>query len=174
VATQSIAIKDDLGGYRPSWSDSEPMNLDFENGTTTDWEARGGSFFNQPIRNPVGAGNKPNIHQQGEYWIGSSEVGTDNAMGTMTSKAFVLQHPWISFQIGGGESKETRVELVDANTDMVLYTANGKNNDTLERIAVDASAWKNKAIKIRLVDENRGSWGHISFDDFRTHDKSVK
>ncbi|MFM7516384.1 MAG: FG-GAP repeat domain-containing protein [Pirellula sp.] len=174
LATQSIAIKDDLGGYRPSWSDAEPMNLDFENGTTTDWEARGGAFFNQPVRNPVGADRKPNIHQQGEYWIGSSEVGTDNAMGTMTSKAFVLQHPWISFLIAGGESKETRVELVDAKTDLVLHKAYGRNDDTLERITVDASAWRDKAIRIRLVDENRGSWGHISFDDFRTHDKSIK
>ncbi len=174
LATQSIAIKDDLGGYRPSWSDSEAMNLDFENGSTTDWENRGGAFFNQPIQNPLGAGNKPNIHQQGEYWIGSSEVGTDNAMGTMTSKAFVLQHPWISFLIGGGESKETRFELVDAASGQVLHTAYGKNDDTLQRVVVDASGWKGKAIRIRLVDENRGSWGHISFDDFRTHESQPK
>lgn len=174
LATQSIAIKDDLGGYRPSWSDSEAMNLDFENGSTTDWENRGGAFFNQPIQNPLGAGNKPNIQQQGEYWIGSSEVGTDNAMGTMTSKAFVLQHQWISFLIGGGESEETRIELVDAASGQVLHTAYGKNDDTLQRVVVDASGWKGKAIKIRLVDENRGSWGHISFDDFRTHESQPK
>lgn len=174
LATQSIAIKDDLGGYRPSWSDSEAMNLDFENGSTTDWENRGGAFFNQPIRNPVGAGNKPNIRQQGEYWIGSSEVGTDNAMGMMTSRPFLLQHPWVSFLIGGGESKETRMELVDAASGQVLHTAYGKNDDTLQRVVVDASGWKGKAVRIRLVDENRGSWGHISFDDFRTHDSQPK
>lgn len=174
LATQSIAIKDDLGGYRPSWSDSEAMNLDFENGSTTDWENRGGAFFNQPIRNQVGAGNKPNIRQQGEYWIGSSEVGTDNAMGMMTSRPFLLQHPWVSFLIGGGESKETRMELVDSASGQVLHTAFGKNDDTLQRVVVDASGWKGKAVRIRLVDENRGSWGHISFDDFRTHDSQPK
>jgi hypothetical protein len=95
-------------------------------------------------------------------------------MGTMTSKAFVLQHPWISFLIGGGESKETRIELVDAASGQVLHTAYGKNDDTLQRVVVDASGWKGKAIKIRLVDENRGSWGHISFDDFRTHESQPK
>jgi hypothetical protein len=174
TASKSIPIKDELGGYRPAWSDSESMNLDFENGETTDWEARGGAFFNQPIRNSEGAGNKPNIHQQGQYWIGSSEVGTDNAMGAMTSRAMVLQHPWVSFLVGGGDSKETRVELVDATSEQVLHTTHGKNDDTLHRVTVDASAWQGKAIRIRLVDENRGSWGHISFDDFRTHEKEPK
>lgn len=174
VATKSIAIIDDLGGFRPAWSESEAMNVEFENGSTIDWEARGGAFFNQPIHNPVGNGNKSNIHQQGEYWIGSSEVGTDNAMGTMTSRAFVMQHGWLSFLIGGGESKETRVELMDALSGQVLHTEHGKNDDSLKRVVVDAAAWKGRAIRIRLVDENRGSWGHISFDDFRTHETAPK
>ncbi|MFZ4080584.1 MAG: FG-GAP repeat domain-containing protein [Pirellula sp.] len=174
VATKSIAIKDDLGGFRPAWSESEAMNMEFENGSTIDWEARGGAFFNQPIHNPVGNGNKSNIHQQGEYWIGSSEVGTDNAMGAMTSRAFVMQHGWLSFLIGGGESKETRVELMDALSGRVLHTEHGKNDDNLKRVVVDAAAWKGRAIRIRLVDENRGSWGHISFDDFRTHETAPR
>ncbi len=174
VATKSIAIKDDLGGFRPAWSESEAMNMEFENGSSIDWEARGGAFFNQPIHNPAGNGNKSNIHQQGEYWIGSSEVGTDNALGTMTSRAFVMQHGWLSFLIGGGESKETRVELMDAASGQVLHTEHGKNDDSLKRVVVDAAAWKGRAIRIRLVDENRGSWGHISFDDFRTHETAPK
>jgi hypothetical protein len=145
------------------------MNLDFENGSTVDWQTTGGAFFNQPIQNPTGASDKSHIHQQGEYWIGSSEVGTDNAMGAMTSRAFILQHPWVSFLIGGGESKETRVELIDAGTGQVLHTEHGRNDDSLKRVSLNAEAWKGKAIRIRLIDENRGSWGHIAFDDFRTH-----
>jgi hypothetical protein len=169
VANRSIAIKDSIGGFRPAWSDSEAMNLDFEIGSTLDWQTTGGAFFNQPIQNPTGASDKSHIHQQGEYWIGSSEVGTDNAMGAMTSRAFILQHPWVSFLIGGGESKETRVELIDAGTGQVLHTEHGRNDDSLKRVSLNAEAWKGKAIRIRLIDENRGSWGHIAFDDFRTH-----
>jgi fructan beta-fructosidase len=95
-------------------------------------------------------------------------------MGAMTSRAFVMQHGWLSFLIGGGESKETRVELMDALSGRVLHTEHGKNDDNLKRVVVDAAAWKGRAIRIRLVDENRGSWGHISFDDFRTHETAPK
>lgn len=170
VASKSIAIKDEVGGYRPAWTDSEVMNLDFENGTTADWEPRGGAFFNQPILNPTGNGQKSNIHQQGQYWVGSAEVGTDNAMGTMTSRPFLVQHAWLSFLVSGGDSRETRVELLDASNGQVLHTEHGKNDDSLKRVVLDAATWKGKALQIRLVDENRGAWGHIAFDDLRTHD----
>jgi hypothetical protein len=150
------------------------MNLDLETGSSIDWQARGGAFFNQPIRNPTGPGNKANIQQQGDYWIGSSEIGTDNAMGTMTSHPFILQHRWISYLVGGGQSKETRVELLDHSSGQVLHTQHGNNDDTLNRVFIDAAKWHGKAIQIRLVDESRESWGHISFDDFRTHDQEPK
>lgn len=174
VASKSVAIQDDRGGFRPAWTESEAMNLDLETGSSIDWHARGGAFFNQPIRNPTGAGNKANIQQQGEYWIGSSEIGTDNAMGTMTSNPFILQHRWISYLVGGGQSKETRVELLDHSSGQALHTQHGSNEDTLTRVIIDGAKWHGKAIQIRLVDESRESWGHISFDDFRTHDQEPK
>jgi hypothetical protein len=107
---------------------------------------------------------------QGEYWIGSSEIGTDVAMGTMTSKPFRLTKPILSFLIGGGESSLTRLEIVDSQSQKVLHTEHGRNRDTMHRVVVESKDWVGKAIEVRLVDESREGWGHIQFDDLRLHD----
>ena len=172
VAERAIPIADSIGGFRPAWSDTEPMNFDFETGSTLDWETLGGAFFNQPIQgDTVAARGGAKTMQQGEFWIGSSEVGTDVAMGTMTSRPFKLQHPWISFLIAGGESKDTRVEIVDASNGTVLHSESGKNSDSLARVAIDAKSWQGKPIQVRLIDASRNAWGHIAFDDLRTHNE---
>lgn len=172
IAEHSLPIKDAIGGYRPAWSASESMNMDFERGDTTDWATSGGAFFNQPIQgDTVAVRNKDSKSMHlGEYWIGSYEVGTDVAMGEMVSRPFKLTHPWLSFLIGGGSVPECGLEIIDPATGMVLGTYHGKQNDTLERIAVDGRSWVGRPIQIKLFDRSRDAWGHINFDDLRLHD----
>lgn len=171
VARESILINDPLGGFRPAWSKSEPMNMDFETGDLRDWKGLGGAFFNQPVIGDVVAarGKGEKSGQQGEHWIGSSEIGTDVAMGTLTSRPFLLNQPYLSFLIGGGDSPQTRVELVDQATQKVLHSERGKNSDTMDRRVIDAKEWLGKSIYVRIVDESREGWGHIQFDDLRFH-----
>ena len=172
VAESLIAITDDFGGLRPAWSSTESMNFDFETGDLRDWQAFGGAFFNQPVQgDTVAARGKGEVSgQQGEYWIGTSEIGTDVAMGTMTSKPFRVTKPFLSFLIGGGESALTRLEIVDSQTQKVLHTEHGRNSDTMLRVVIESKEWNGKAIEVRLVDESREGWGHIQFDDLRLHD----
>ena len=172
VAESLVAITDDFGGHRPAWSSTESMNFDFETGDLRDWQAFGGAFFNQPVQgDTVAVRSKGQVSgHQGEYWIGSSEIGTDVAMGTMTSKPFRLTKPFLSFLIGGGESTLTRLEIVDSQSQKVLHTEHGRNRDTMHRVVVESKDWVGKAIEVRLVDESREGWGHIQFDDLRLHD----
>jgi hypothetical protein len=172
VAESLIVIADDFGGHRPAWSSTESMNFDFETGDLRDWQAFGGAFFNQPVQgDTVAVRSKGQVSgHQGEYWIGSSEIGTDVAMGTMTSKPFRLTKPILSFLIGGGESSLTRLEIVDSQSQKVLHTEHGRNRDTMHRVVVESKDWVGKAIEVRLVDESREGWGHIQFDDLRLHD----
>jgi hypothetical protein len=172
VAESLVAITDDFGGHRPAWSSTESMNFDFETGDLRDWQAFGGAFFNQPVQgDTVAVRSKGQVSgHQGEYWIGSSEIGTDVAMGTMTSKPFRLTKPFLSFLIGGGESSLTRLEIVDSQSQKVLHTEHGRNRDTMHRVVVESKDWVGKAIEVRLVDESREGWGHIQFDDLRLHD----
>lgn len=171
LGRESIRIEDSLGGFRPAWSKTVPMNFDFEAGSLQDWKGLGGAFFNQPVFGDTVAarGKGEKSGHQGDYWIGSSEIGTDVAMGTLTSLPFLVSHPYVSFLIGGGESTKTRVELVDGETNTVLHIERGRNSDTMDRRIVDAQAWVGKAIYVRIIDESREGWGHIQFDDLRLH-----
>ena len=110
----------------------------------------------------------------GEYWVGSSEVGTDVAMGEMVSHPFKLTHPWLSFLIGGGSGTECGLEIIDPASGKVLSIYHGKQNDSMERIAVDGRSWVGRPIQIRLYDRSRDGWGHINFDDLRLHDSEPK
>lgn len=171
LARESIRIEDPIGGFRPAWSNTEPMNFDFESGDLRDWKGLGGAFFNQPVFGDTVAarGKGEKSGQQGQYWIGSSEIGTDVAMGTLTSRPFLLSQPFLSFLVGGGESPATRIELVDGDTNTVLHTERGRNSDTMERRFIDAQAWVGKSVYVRIIDESREGWGHIQFDDLRLH-----
>ncbi len=188
VATASVSIDDALGGFRPAWSVSskgsapansdpaiielEAMNVDFETGDLRDWTARGGAFFNQPIQGDAVRARRKDMasNHQGQYWIGSYEVGGDVAMGTMTSRPFRVTHPWISFLLAGGSGNATGCELIDVSDGLVLQTMRGGDTETLKRAVINAQEWMNKTIAIRLIDNGREGWGHVNFDDFRMHD----
>jgi hypothetical protein len=171
VAEEAIAIDDSLGGFRPAWSATEAMNVDFETADLRDWTPLGGSFFNQPVEGDTIAARQKEVssQHQGKYWIGSMEIGGDVAMGTLTSRPFRVNHPWISFLIGGGSGNDVGCELVEYPSGTLLQTVRGSDSDTLKRVTIDATAWKGKSISIRLFDRSRDGWGHVNFDDFRLH-----
>lgn len=176
IAENTIAIKDNIGGFRPAWGTDTPMNMDFETGDLRDWEATGASFFNQPVKGDTVSlriKDAKSLHQ-GDYWVGSSEIVTDVGLGTLQSKPFKISKPWVSFLFAGGASTECRIEIVDHSTGKTLYQYSSNNVDTLQRVVVDSKNWSNKAVFVRLVDNNRESWGHVNFDDLRLHDEEPK
>ena len=60
-----------------------------------------------------------------------------------------------------------RLELVDYATGSVLLSATGNNNETLERKSWDVKSYNQKYAFIRAVDEEKGGWGHLNFDDIK-------
>ena len=99
----------------------------------------------------------------------------DAGVGTLTSTAFKVTHPYASFLIGGGEAPSTRVEVVqladDGAEESVVFSAGGSNREQMRRVAVDLRALQDESIVVRVVDENPSGWGHLNFDDFRFHDE---
>ena len=63
----------------------------------------------------------------------------------------------------------TRVEI-DGTDGKPIFQTTGANFESLQRIAVDLSAHVGESVRIRIVDEATGGWGHVNFDDFRFHD----
>jgi putative membrane-bound dehydrogenase-like protein len=160
-------------GIKPVGADGQPLNLDFENGTLKDWTATGDAFVKQPVKGDAVAARRPDMKSKhaGTYWIGSLEGGTDEATGALTSVSFKVTQPWASFLVGGGGSDKTRVEVLakDGAKETIVGQASGQDKEDMARTAVDLRKYQGKEIFVRVIDQGRGGWGHINFDDFVFH-----
>ena len=163
-------------GRSPQTPAGTDLNLGFELGKLSGWTATGDAFRGQPVDRDGIARRWPGqtSGKIGKYFIGGYEIVGDKGVGTLTSQWFDITAPYGSFLVGGGSLPETRVELrVRPNGDAeprVLLTARGENREAMRRVAVDLRSVQGQQMSIRLVDESRGGWGHLNFDDFRFHD----
>src|SRR5690606_28811955 len=121
-----------------------------------------------PVKGDTVAARRKDMksEHQGEYWVGGYEKHGDAAVGTLRSVPFRVTHPWATFLVGGGQHPETRVELVNADTNEAFYQVAGRDRENMHRVVVDLRAQQGKRMFIRLVDEHRGGWGHVNFDNF--------
>jgi putative membrane-bound dehydrogenase-like protein len=164
------------GGYPARAADGRVLNLDFETGDLRDWQRTGTAFDKQPIKgDTVHARRSDSISgHAGEYWVGTYENNGDGLQGTLTSDPFPVSHPWASFLVGGGTHELTRVEIVRADTEDVVFQAHGLDNEEMRRVAVDLRELVGKKIFLRVVDQIGTGWGHINFDHFRFHDREPR
>src|SRR5947207_2956428 len=159
-------------GVLPLGADGKPLNLDFEEGSLKDWRAEGKAFEKQPSRGDTVYSRRQDMksEHQGDYWIGTYEVFGDDATGTLTSVPFKVMHRYASFLVGGGSTELTRVELVRADNQEVIFKISGLETENLRPVVVDLQAQTGSEIFIRVIDHQIGHWGHINFDNFRFYD----
>jgi putative membrane-bound dehydrogenase-like protein len=166
------------GGVLPTDETGKPLNLDFEKGTLEDWTVTGDAFADQPINGDAVHARRADMRsgQAGNFWVGTYERKNDPATGTLASRPFKVTHPYASFLVGGGYHLDTRVELIRQDTGKAFFQASGDKvpstdgTEEMHRVVADLSAVRGQMIIVRLVDQNRGHWGHINFDDFKFHD----
>ncbi|HUG66454.1 MAG TPA: PVC-type heme-binding CxxCH protein [Pirellulaceae bacterium] len=172
VATAGVIQPAAADGIKAQAADGRVLNLDFETGTLADWTASGNAFAGQPIKGDTVAKRRSDMRSAhaGEYWIGGFELHGDSRTGTLTSAPFVVSQPYATFLANGGQHEQTRVELVRQDTGTVFYKIAGTNSETMRSVVVDLRAHVGKEIRIRLVDEHAGGWGHLNFDHFRLHE----
>ena len=86
-------------GIKPVGADGQLLNLDFEDGTLKDWKAEGKAFVRQPIKGDTvfKRRNDMKSDHQGQFWIGTFEVGGDDLTGTLTSIPFKVTQPYLMF-----------------------------------------------------------------------------
>lgn len=102
----------------------------------------------------------------------SSFHGGDSSIGTLTSPVFMITKPFLCFQIAGGRSHATRVELVIGGR--VLQQASGDDTEILKWVSWDVASLVGLGAQLRVVDEATGGWGHISVDHFVMTDRPVR
>lgn len=130
---------------------------DFGKWTTT------GQAFRRPRSGTMGGQNAVS------GFLGSGLVNSydpdDASAGTLTSPRFPIDHKYLSFLIGGGESAACAVQLKVEGK--VVLSATGKNNETLSRVEWEVSKWRGQEAVIEIVDKSSSGWGHILVDDIR-------
>jgi len=150
----------------------EAPNIGFEKGTLDGWTQTGTVWSKGPISgDTVAARGRGNSNHHGKFWVGGYEVWiSDEAQGTLTSSPFKVTHPWATYRIGAGPHPQTRVEILDASSGQVIHQASGRGEiEDMAVNTVDLSKHLGKMIRVRLVDEHSGHWGHLNYDDFRFH-----
>ncbi|MEZ0612171.1 PVC-type heme-binding CxxCH protein [Fibrella sp. WM1] len=158
----------------------KPLNLNVETGTLADWTATGDAFANSIVSqddpSPVHE-KEMHIGFSGKHFLSSG--GTTNAKltGTLTSVPFTVTQPFAAFMVSGGALQDTRVEIVQASTNKVIFHSTGQGRATLQPVVVDLQPYLNQEIFIRIIDNETGisqipyiphdKWAHINFDDFQ-------
>lgn len=157
----------------------QALNLGFEDGTLAGWTATGEAFAQGPLRGDLvylRTNAQRSLHE-GTFWVSSGEAASPQATGTLTSGVFTVTQPFAAFRVAGGALKDTRVELVDAETNTVVFEITGNNHPTLRPVVVDLTAQQGRRVFLRLIDQETGvstipyipdnEWAFLSFDDFR-------
>lgn len=158
--------------------DGQTLNLNFETGTLKDWTATGDAFTNPLVSQDPSPVHEKDMHIgfEGKYFLSSGGNTNYKLTGTLTSVPFKVRHPFAAFRVSGGALQDTRVELVLAGTNEVIYHITGQGRATLQPAVVDLQPYLNKEIFIRIIDNETGisqipyipndKWAHINFDEF--------
>ncbi|MEC7557581.1 MAG: DUF1553 domain-containing protein, partial [Planctomycetota bacterium] len=134
---------------------------DFEGGNYGKWTMTGQAFGPKPA--PGTLPNQMNV----SGFRGSGLVNTffnrDKTVGTLTSPKFKIKRKRIAFLVGGGNHPgRTCIQLLVG--DKVVRTTTGRNNELLQWSSWDVAPWSGKTVRIRIVDQVTGGWGHINVD----------
>lgn len=169
--------KETVAGQLPV-KDGKPLNLNFETGNLNDWTATGDAFTKGLISEEPSPLHEKEMHIGfgGKYFITSGGTVNAKLTGTLTSVPFKVTQPYAAFKVSGGALQDTRVEILLAGTDSVIYHITGSGRATLQPAVVDLQPYLNKEIFIRIIDNETGisqipyipndKWAHINFDDF--------
>ncbi|GEM49095.1 glycoside hydrolase family 32 protein [Deinococcus cellulosilyticus] len=152
---------------------SEPTGVvfaDFEGPTYGDWVATGDAFGTGPAQGAL-PGQSPVTGFKGKGLV-NTFLNFDQGTGTLTSPEFLINKPFITFLMGGGNHPgETAMNLlVDGK---VVRSATGQDSEALRAKFFDVADLKGKKAKLQILDTHTGGWGHINVDHIMFTDAVV-
>ena len=142
---------------------------DFASGTYAQWTAGGRAFGSRPAKVGEFTHGLPVQGAVGSYLVDSYLDNSDTATGTLTSKPFVIDRPYITFLVGGGNSKAERLNLLVDGA--VVRSISGRNSETLTPGYWNVRDLAGKTAQFQIVDAGTGGWGHILVSDLVFADK---
>jgi sucrose-6-phosphate hydrolase SacC (GH32 family) len=164
--TKFVADKDSVLKPTPEFVPDGKIIANFEGETYGDWKVTGDAFGPGPAKGKFSNQN-PVDGYKGDRLVNSFFNG-DQTTGTLTSPEFAVTQPFLSFLIGGGAQKETRMDLwVDGK---IVRTISGADNERLAWRSWDVREFVGRKVKLQIVDEHKGGWGHINVDQIMLAD----
>ncbi len=153
---------------------------DFEKGTYEDWTVEGEAFGDGPIKIKDMPGYLGDVGGKGEWLVNTHASATgkdirakDNAIGTLTSRAFIIERNYITFLIGGGcHTGETGMNLMIEGE--IVASATGTDKHRMSPVNFDVRAWQGKSAQLQIVDAAASSWGNIGLDQIVFTDQKVE
>lgn len=146
---------------------------DFEAESYGDWSVTGEAFGSGPAKGTL-PGQMEVTGFEGERLV-NSFAGGDGSRGTLTSPRFQVERKYLNFLIGGGGYPgETAIELLVE--DKKVREATGPNtrpggSERLDWKSWDVSDLEGREVRLRIVDERTGGWGHINVDQIVQSDR---
>jgi sucrose-6-phosphate hydrolase SacC (GH32 family) len=140
---------------------AEMVYEDFEGPTYGNWTVEGTAFGSGPAAGTL-PGQQPVEGYRGNQLVNSFLNG-DASLGKLTSPAFTIQQPLITFLVGGG-NHPGRAEIRLLVNGAPVRSATGRNSETLRAEQWDVSEFVGQSARIEIIDEVSGGWGHILVD----------
>lgn len=141
---------------------------DFESGTFDKWTVEGDAFGKTPFQGAY-AGQQEITGFEGKY-LANSFNGGDDSRGSLTSVEFKIERDFINFLLGGGMNPDIYIELAVGENSLYI-TRPVVDSETLHWMTWNVKEHKGKNAVIRIVDNQRGKWGHILVDQIEMSDK---
>ncbi|GLW55061.1 GH32 C-terminal domain-containing protein [Kitasatospora phosalacinea] len=155
TAHQAVAATGDL------------VNPGFETGDLSGWTATGNAFQGGAT-SETGWGWGCCFNQQGTYHLWGFKAAGDAGTGTLTSSPFTLSGTGtVSLLVSGGQDPDNLYVALTTADGTVLQKTTGTNDETYRRITWDARDRIGQQLRIKVVDQATGGWGHINLDDVR-------
>ena len=141
---------------------------DFEGATYGEWTVEGEAFGKAPAKGAMGTDQRLSGHE-GKGLV-NTYLAADRFTGKLTSPAFTIDRPYISFLIGGGShAGQTCINLlIDGK---VVRTQAGKNTDAMAWANWNMADLAGKRAHIEIIDSHTGGWGHIDIDQIEFRDR---
>jgi arylsulfatase len=165
-----------MADVKPKYDEFKPLGdvrFTFESGELGGWKVVDGKA-SRPVASHPSLPNwkhKPFNREGGFHLstVATADGFSDNQTVVLQSPTFVIQGAQASFLASGGfDEKRLFVGLFDAKTRDVLRVAGGSKGPQMKRIIWDIRDLKGKTAFIQVVDNSKGAWGHLTFDDFST------
>lgn len=156
----------------PATPGNRSASFDFESGRLAPWKIVEGAFGHIIGNRARFFRDMGEYNKQGEHYLTTlesspdAERGRDPQTGVIVSPLFVPKAGRMTFRVGGGSGPKVYVALCTEDGDEVLF-ARGIDNQVMQKAAWDLSPFAGKKMFIKVVDQSKTGWGHITADNFQ-------